>query len=226
MSSETGLRERKKQQTRSAIAEAAARLFAAGGFDAVTVADVAREAQVSVGTVFNYFPAKEDLFYGRMQDFGVALVDAVRERPTGESVLAAFRRFVLDGTDGLADAERADAIATAMRTVSESPALRAREREIVARSTRALAELITEETGSAAGDVEPHVVANALIGAQQALVAYVHEAVLAGARGRALARQARSAGERAFAPLERGLADYAVQGGCATRPGRTARRRA
>ena len=211
MSSEPGLRERKKQQTRAAIADAAARLFAARGFDAVTVADVAREAEVSVGTVFNYFPAKEDLFYGRMQDFGVALVDAVRERETGESVLVAVRRFVLDGTEALADAERADAIATAMRTVSDSPALRAREREIVDRSTRALAGLIAEETGSAAGDLEPLVVANALIGAQRALVEYVHEAVLVRTRGRSLARQARSAGEHAFSPLERGLADYAVK---------------
>jgi AcrR family transcriptional regulator len=211
MGSEPGLRERKKQQTRAAIAEAAARLFAARGFDAVTVADVARDAGVSVGTVFNYFPAKEDLFYGQMQDFGIALVDAVRERAPGESVLAAFRRFVLEGTEALADAERADAIARAMRTVSDSASLRAREREIVTRSTRALAELIAEETGSAAGDLEPLVVANALIGAQRALVEYVHGAVLAGTRGRSLARRARSAGERAFAPLERGIASYVVK---------------
>ena len=211
MSGEPGLRERKKEQTRAAIAAAAARLFAARGFDSVTVADVAREAEVSVGTVFNYFPAKEDLFYGPMEDFGIALVAAVRERAPGESALVAFRRFVLDGTEALVDAERADVIARAMRTVSASASLRARERETVSRSTRALAELIAEETGSAAGDVEPLVVANALIGAQRALVEYVHEAVLAGTRGPRLARQARSAGERAFAPLERGLADYAIK---------------
>jgi AcrR family transcriptional regulator len=211
MSSQPGLRERKKQLTRGAIADAAARLFAVRSFDAVTVADVAREAGVSVGTVFNYFPAKEDLFYGRMKDFGAELVDAVRARRPGESALAAFRRFVLDGTEALADEARADAIATAVVTVSVSAALRAREREIVSRSTQALADLIAEETQSAPGDLEPLVVANALIGAQRALVGYVHEAVLAGTRGRRLARQARSHGERAFAPLERGLADYAVK---------------
>ena len=149
MSSGPGLRERKKELTRIAIADAAARLFAARGFDEVTVADVARAAEVSVGTVFNYFPTKEDLFYGRMQDFEAALVDAVRTRAPGESVLAAFRRFVLTGAKALADSERAEAIATAMRIVAGSAALRARERELVSRSTHALAELIAEETGSA-----------------------------------------------------------------------------
>lgn len=211
MSSEPGLRERKKEMTRGAIADAAARLFATRGFDAVTVADVAREAEVSVGTVFNYFPTKEDLFYGRMQDFGAALVDAVRARAPGETVLTAFRRFVLDGAEALADAERADAIVTAMRIVHGSADLRAREREIVARSTTALAELLAEETASVAGDVEPAVVASALIGAQRALVEYVHDIVLAGVRGRRLARQARTSGERAFAVLEHGLAGYAVK---------------
>jgi len=56
-----GLRERKKRQTREAIAQAAMALFVEHGFDAVTVADVARAADVSEKTVFNYFPAKEDL---------------------------------------------------------------------------------------------------------------------------------------------------------------------
>jgi AcrR family transcriptional regulator len=211
MSSEPGLRERKKELTRIAIADAAARLFAAQGFDEVTVADVARAAEVSVGTVFNYFPTKEDLFYGRMQDFEASLVDAVRTRAPGESVLVAFRRFVLTGAKALADSERAEAIATAMRIVAGSAALRARERELVSRSTHALAELIAEETGSAAGDVQPLVVAHALMGAQRALVESVHAAVLAGTRGPRLARIARSSGERAFAVLEGGLAGYAVK---------------
>ncbi len=211
MSSEPGLRERKKELTRSAIADAAARLFGARGFDEVTVADVARAAEVSVGTVFNYFPTKEDLFYGRMQDFEASLVDAVRTRAPGESVLAAFRRFVLTGAKALADSERAEAIATAMRIVAGSAALRARERELVSRSTHALAELIAEETGSAAGDVQPLVVAHALMGAQRALVESVHAAVLAGTRGPRLARIARASGERAFAVLEGGLAAYAVK---------------
>ena len=211
MSAEPGLRARKKEQTRRLIGEAAAHLFAERGFDAVTVADVARAADVSEGTVFNYFPTKEDLFYDQMEVFESALIDAVRERPPGESVLAAFRRFVLARSRGLGDQERGDVIAKAARLIAGSPALQAREREVVARSTQALADLIAAETGAAPADVEPWVVANALMGVQRALVERVRTAALAGKRGPSLDGEVRSAGKRAFKQLEHGLADYAVK---------------
>src|SRR5437899_2562821 len=115
VASELGLRERKKQQTRLQIAETARRLFPERGFDAVTVADVAREADVSAGTVFNYFPSKEDLFYSGMDVFEERLIHAVRDRPDGESVLAAFRRVVLDGIPQLARNDTAELIAEAAR---------------------------------------------------------------------------------------------------------------
>src|SRR6266545_6807127 len=95
MSQGPGLRERKKLQTRQLIAEAARRLFAERGFAAVTVADVARAADVSEATVFNYFPTKEDLFYSGLEAFEEELLATLREREVGESVLAAFARFVL-----------------------------------------------------------------------------------------------------------------------------------
>src|SRR5438067_13828071 len=110
--SEIGLRERKKQRTRQAIAETAFRLFDERGFEEVTVAEVARAADISEGTVFNYFPTKEDLFYRQMESFEAAPVDAVRERPAGESVPAAFRRFVFERSARLAMEEAADLIAT------------------------------------------------------------------------------------------------------------------
>jgi AcrR family transcriptional regulator len=60
--------ERGGPQTRARIAEVAARLFLDRGFDAVTVAEVAREAGVSSVTVFNHFPRKEDLYLDRAVD--------------------------------------------------------------------------------------------------------------------------------------------------------------
>jgi AcrR family transcriptional regulator len=186
-----GLRERKKRKTRELIAESAKRLFAERGFDAVTVAEVASAADVSQGTVFNYFPAKEDLFFSSMEAFEARLVDGVRERPPGESVLSAFRRLVLDGLDQLASDDRADLIATAARIISAAPSLQAREREVVALYTDSLAALIAEEMGAESGDVESWAVANALMGVQRVLVAYVRSSVLAGKRGESLAADTR-----------------------------------
>ena len=86
-----GLRERKKRQTRAAIADAAMALFAEHGFDAVTVADVARAADVSEKTVFNYFPAKEDLVLHGGEERRAALIEAIRSRPAGVSLVEPFR---------------------------------------------------------------------------------------------------------------------------------------
>ena len=90
----TGLRERKKQQTRELLAETARRLFSERGFERVSVAAIAREADVSEKTVFNYFPTKEDLVYWRLESFEEELLDTIRSRADGESVLDAFGRFV------------------------------------------------------------------------------------------------------------------------------------
>ncbi|MDQ6773881.1 MAG: TetR/AcrR family transcriptional regulator [Candidatus Dormibacteraeota bacterium] len=213
MTSEPGLRERKKQQTRRLIAESAARLFSDRGFDTVTVAEVARLADVSEVTVFNYFPAKEDLFYGGMEFFEEKLLQAVGERPPGESVLTAFRQMLLDSSSRLARRDAVELIAATARIISASPALQAREREIVARYTMQLAAMIAEETNSGPDDVEPSVVANALMGAHRALVAFVRTRVLSGRRGSRLAEEFRLQAVSAFARLEAGLAAYAAKPG-------------
>ena len=209
MSAEPGLRERKKEQRRQRIADTARRLFAERGFEGVTVAEVAREANVSEGTVFNYFPTKEDLFYSGIESFEAALIEAVRNRPPGQAVLAAFRDYVLEQSGGVSD--RAPAIEKAARLVDASPALRARERALVAEYTGMLAELLAAETGAGSDDIEPRVVAVALMGAQRELVAQTRASVVAGLRGPALVRRVRAQGARAFDRLEAGLGDYGVK---------------
>src|SRR4051794_34071647 len=91
--SPTGLRERKKRQTREEIANTATALFADCGFDQVTIADVAAAAGVAKMTVTNHFPLKEDLVFDRAEHIVRGLADAVAERPAGEPVLAAARRY-------------------------------------------------------------------------------------------------------------------------------------
>src|SRR5258708_27634748 len=101
MAAETGLRERKKQQTRQQIFEAAHRLFSERSFDSVTVADVARASDVSEVTVFNYYPNKEDLFFAGMQFFYEHLLEAARTRPRRAPAIKALRRALLDRAPNL-----------------------------------------------------------------------------------------------------------------------------
>jgi AcrR family transcriptional regulator len=199
-----GLRERKKQQTRKEIFDSSHRLFLRRGFDSVTVAEIARDANVSEMTVFNYFPTKEHLFFAGMQFFEEELIDAVRNRPRGESALKAFRRRVVEGASNLSEPGRNEAIARAAKVVASSPSLQARERQIVDEFTARLADLLP-------GDVEAKLVAASLMAAHRALVVYTRERVAAGRRGPRLAEDFRAQARRVFGRLERGLGDYAAK---------------
>jgi len=210
---EMGLRERKKAQTRQLIADTAWRLFADRGFERVTVAEVAREAQVAVATVFNYFPTKEDLFFSRLEAFGADLVDAVAGRAAGEPAVAAFRRQLLGAGGLLAQVEAGDdqaleRLRTMNRVIAASPALQAREQQAFSHTAAALADRLAADTGAAPGDLDAQVAANALVGVQRALVDHTRRRVLADARPAGLAAEVRALAERAFALLERGLGDF------------------
>jgi AcrR family transcriptional regulator len=209
-----GLRERKKQQTRELIAETARALFSERGFERVTVAEIARAADVAEQTVFNYFPTKEDLVYWRLESFEDELLTTIREREQGESVLAAFRRFVLAprGLLGKVDPDARERLAALTRMITESPSLLAREQQIFAGYTASLAALIAAERGADAGEVEPWVVANAMMGVHRALVSHARRRVVEGARHPSLAREVRAQGEQALTLLEHGLGGYGVGG--------------
>jgi len=96
-----GLRERKKARTRQAIADAAARLFAEHGYEQVAVSDVAREAEVSEQTIYNYFQTKEQLVTDRDQLVQDELSQRIRTRAPGTTPAAAIREFVLDTVEGI-----------------------------------------------------------------------------------------------------------------------------
>lgn len=98
---EIGLRERKKAQTRRGIADAAARLFAERGYEHVAVSDVARAAEVSEQTVYNYFQTKEQLVTDLHGHFEQELDSRIRTREPGTSPAAAIRELVLDAVDGI-----------------------------------------------------------------------------------------------------------------------------
>ena len=102
-------------------------------------------------------------------------------------------------------------IASAAKTIQSSPALQAREQEIVSRYTRDLAAMLAVEMGVRPDDAEPAGVAAALMGVHRAVVAFIRAEVLTGRRGPSLARAMRAQAVRAFARLEAGLGDYATR---------------
>ena len=204
-----GLRERKKRQTREAVAAASRRLFLQRGFEAVTVAAVAAEADVSPATVFNHFRTKEDLFFSGMQVFEEKLIEAVRARPQGESALEAFRRQVMSRAQGLAEPEAVSAIAAAARLLNDTRQLREREFGVLAEQAQVLAEVIRQDVGGSA--TEPLVAAHALMGLHAALLHLVRSLVLEGVHGDELVRRYSAEAERSFARLSDGLGNYAVR---------------
>ncbi|MFC7640271.1 TetR/AcrR family transcriptional regulator [Streptosporangium lutulentum] len=131
------------------MAHAARRLFAERGFEVVTVAEIAALADVSSKTVFNHFPAKEQLHFEYDPLMWRTPAQAVRERLEGESVMDAVRRL-LPRPPASPDGS-VEAVAAHARTYRDSPALRAYAREMFAGHERALREEIEAEAGSEPG---------------------------------------------------------------------------
>ena len=96
-----GLRELKKARTRRLIADVAARLFAERGYEHVAVSDVARGAEVSEQTDYNYFQTKEQLVIDRDQQVQDQLTELIRARAPGVSAAAAIRDYVLASVDAI-----------------------------------------------------------------------------------------------------------------------------
>jgi AcrR family transcriptional regulator len=207
MNDDLGLRERKKQRTRRTIATIATGLFAERGFEHVTVAEIARLAEVSPKTVFNYFPTKEDLvLYGR-EEIEASLLLAIQSRAVGESVLGAARRHTLEMAKRTRDVPH-EQRAAFRQIVQTTPTVQARWRETQRRHEDAIARLLAAETNAAPGDVLPIVVAS-LLGVVGRLAFYD---VIGWPDGKQ-----RSAAQtdveigRAFDLLEQGLASYGLR---------------
>jgi len=124
-------RARKKAQTREQIRTVAHRLFADVSFTAVTIADIAREADVAVQTVFNHFATKEELFFDGRTPWVEGPAAAVRTREPSVPPLVALRGYLVETVRGLVashtEAERRRYVAT----LEASESLRVHERELV-----------------------------------------------------------------------------------------------
>ena len=85
-----GLRERKRRLTRHLISDAATAMFASRGFDAVKVSEIANRVNVSMKTLYNYFPTKESMVLDDADELIEGLAAALRDRQAGMSITDAF----------------------------------------------------------------------------------------------------------------------------------------
>ncbi|MEA2150925.1 MAG: hypothetical protein QOD69_2755 [Solirubrobacteraceae bacterium] len=205
-----GLRERKKRRTHEAIAAAAMALFRERGFDAVTVADVARAADVSEKTIFNYFPAKEDLVFGARGERRAALVEAIRDRGPGASFVAPFRAATHAFLDHV-EHDPVEEIVAIPRLVAGSTQLRNRLFLGWEEESAVLGPVLAAEAGEPEDELAPVVVARTLAWTHRLTFRAAFRRLIAGEDQRAVAADLRLQADRAYDLLEAGLGGYGAR---------------
>jgi AcrR family transcriptional regulator len=158
MTTDLGLRERKKLRTRADLTDAAFRLFGERGFDGTTIEDIVEQVEVSPRTFFRYFDSKEDVVIGFFDDLGLKLRALLAARPTEEPPFMACRNALGSLVEVyLADAERVQA---AKRLSNGTPSIRARLLDKHARWENGVTEELAARLGvDPASDPRPRLIA-------------------------------------------------------------------
>lgn len=149
-----GRRERKKAQTRQAIADAALELFLERGYDDVGVREVAEVADVALSTLFKHFPTKESLIFDMDDELEAGLVEAVNSCTSEPEVLRALRDRLIENARIAAHPQLSSTQADAFRAlITGTPALQDAYRQMWSRHESALAAAIAQTTGAPPGDL-------------------------------------------------------------------------
>ncbi|WP_021594568.1 TetR family transcriptional regulator [Actinomadura welshii] len=164
-----GLRERKKQRTRQALATAALRLFAERGYEETTIADIAAAADVSPRTFFSYFPSKEDVVFAEIDDRLAEVSERLR-RTSGEAPMETIRRSIVDVLEAVV-AEHRDYGAVQVALVLERPGLRARALQRLLDAQEAI-EALLRELCPGISEIDAVAASGIAVGGMQAVVAH------------------------------------------------------
>lgn len=127
MVEQPGRRERKKQQTRQALIDAAIRLFEERGYERTTVLDIAEAADVSDRTFFLHFRTKEEVILGSTEAREEAALRAVAERKPDDSPADVLERAAVAMIDDTWRADLPDGLAALrIRLLGSTPPVQAR----------------------------------------------------------------------------------------------------
>ncbi len=151
------LKARKQQVVREALSAAAAELFRARGFEAVTVEEIATTAGVSRRTFFRYYESKEDVMVERFDRDGERLLAELAARPLAEPPLLAIRNALIPAIEyGLQDSEL---VREATRLLRETSTLRRALMEHRNRLEERIAALMIQRLGTTSEDNTPMLLA-------------------------------------------------------------------
>ncbi|MFD0439104.1 TetR family transcriptional regulator [Streptomyces sp. WAC 01325] len=208
-----GLRERKKRETRQRISDIATGLFLEHGFVTVTIAEVAEAADVSVNTVYNYFPAKEDLFFDRSAGVVEQLSRWVRGRAKGESAAGAVLRELRADVESVSPRiglmEGYDRF---MRCIQEAPPLRSRLWSMQQEIHEHLEATLREEAGANAADPLPGLIAGQIAWIHQTVFVHIGREMVAGRNPGKVSREVLVLLDDIEELLSPSVLNYAVRG--------------
>jgi AcrR family transcriptional regulator len=149
-----GLRERKKQRTRQTILTAALELFSERGYTNTTLEDIAEAAEVSTGTLFAYFPSKDEILLPEERSFYEQLKQRLEQRPPDATTFSVLR-------DLLATREPPDETFKLRLKILREQALRDRVRARQMRVEELLADAIAKDLDAPPDDLRPILLAAA-----------------------------------------------------------------
>lgn len=208
-----GLRERKKRETRQRISDLATGLFLERGFDAVTIAEIAEVADVSVNTVYNYFPAKEDLFLDRSRGIVDRLSRWVRGRDDGESATEAVLRELRAEVESVSPrVGLMEGYSRFMAVIDGSPALKARLWAVGQDVLANLEATLREEVGAGPGEPLPALIAGQINWVHQTVMSAIGREMMAGRDPRAVSREVLVLIDEMEGLLGDKVLNYAVRG--------------
>ena len=159
---------RRPATSRGELSRIGLELFAAHGYDATTVEDIAAAAGIGRRTFFRYYASKNDVVWGDFEDGLDAMREWLRRCPDEVPLLEALRRAVLEFNR--VDADALSAHRARMTLILRVPALQAHSTLRYAAWRDVVAEFVARRRGVAVDDLLPQVLGHALLGV--ALAAY------------------------------------------------------
>ncbi len=151
LSSSPGRRERKKRETRQRILDRAVALFAAQGYDATTMDEIAASADFARATVFNFFPRKSDLVLAWFEDRRAELASRIAAGTADATQTSTQLAFALRVIAQMFEHDPRTGRAMARAWLQAGGALLAPESD----TSRMFADMI--RAGQERGDVDPRI---------------------------------------------------------------------